>query len=117
MTTQNDGNQATRIQQVTDTLMHLFDAQIKDLDVVVQDHWRQRLEAQIEADDLAIEKMNVEERHEQEIAGYKALIQELEKKVDGLREKLRLAEEGIRERDEKLRAISSTAAGIGATSK
>ena len=117
LVTNDDAHQAAQIKQTTDSLMQLFDTQIKGLDATVRSHWQQMLDAHTEADEMAIEKLETEEKHEKEIADYKALVQSLEETIEQLKEKLRLAEEGIKERDEKLKAISSTAARVGPASR
>jgi uncharacterized coiled-coil DUF342 family protein len=111
--THDGSHQEAQIKQVTESLMQLFDAQIKGLDASVRSHWQQMLDAHTDADEMAIEKLETEDKHKKEIDDYKELVQNLEKTIEQLKEKLRLAEEGIKERDEKLKAISSTVARVG----
>jgi chromosome segregation ATPase len=115
--TKDDTHQEVQIKQTTESLMELFDAQIQGLNATVRSHWQQMLDAHTDADEMAIEKLEIEEKHEKEIADYKTLIQNLEKTIEQLKEKLRIAEEGIKERDEKLKAISSSVASVGPASR
>lgn len=117
LVTNDDAHHEAQIKQTTESLMQLFDAQIKGLDATVRSHWQQMLDAHTDADEMAIDKLETEEKHEKEIAEYKALIQNLETTIEQLKEKLRLAEEGIKERDEKLKAISSTVASVEPASR
>lgn len=82
--------------------MEYFDSHVKILDDLVATHWREMVNKQAELDVATLEKFTIEEDYESLVNGYKERIQELE-------EKLRVAEEGIKERDERLRAISMAA--------
>jgi hypothetical protein len=86
------------VKQATDEVMDVFEEQIQSLDKIVTSYWRQMVQTKAEMHNLEFQNEEIQEQHEEEVRTYK-------KEIEELKEKLKVAEAALLERDEEIKKL------------